>query len=429
VTTRGRAATFAVQYEGFTSQAEAAFQRAVDIWAAHLDSDAPVRVQATFGELGENVLGSAGPRLLVFSPTGLPPGIFAETFYPFALADALAGFDLFPQGDDPDTPDVDESEDDPDTPYDEAFQADIVATFNSAFDDWYFGLDGDPPANQIDFVTVVLHELGHGLGFVGSGDVDDGVEDGGATPPNGVECTGEDGVGCYGALADFGGGRVELYPFVFDRFIEDGAGVALLDEAAYPNDSEALGDLLQSEDLFVDAPTVVRVNGGERPPIWAPAPFELGSSFSHWDEVIFSEGTPAALMTPSLRRGEAYLDPGSVTCAFFADMGWPLGEGCALLVGGEPPPPPVPDAFAVVRTGRNPFTSSTSFRVDLERDQRVEAALYDVLGRRVRTLFAGEADAGQVRLEVDGAALAPAVYVLVVTAESGERVLAVTRVR
>src|SRR5262249_28191761 len=30
---------------------------------------------------------------------------------------------------------------------------------------WYYGLDANPPAGTTDFVTVVLHELGHGLGF------------------------------------------------------------------------------------------------------------------------------------------------------------------------------------------------------------------------------------------------------------------------
>ena len=51
--------------------------------------------------------------------------------------------------------------------------ADIGATFNSSIDNnnaclnltnWYYGLDGNP-GSDIDFVTVVMHELAHGLGF------------------------------------------------------------------------------------------------------------------------------------------------------------------------------------------------------------------------------------------------------------------------
>ena len=30
---------------------------------------------------------------------------------------------------------------------------------------WYFGLDGNPTGADPDFVTTVLHELAHGLGF------------------------------------------------------------------------------------------------------------------------------------------------------------------------------------------------------------------------------------------------------------------------
>ncbi|MCK7534680.1 MAG: hypothetical protein MZV63_28610 [Marinilabiliales bacterium] len=40
------------------------------------------------------------------------------------------------------------------------------ATFNKEVK-WYFGTDGNTPELLYDFVTVVLHEIGHGLGFTG----------------------------------------------------------------------------------------------------------------------------------------------------------------------------------------------------------------------------------------------------------------------
>ncbi len=313
VVSQGLAATFQVTYTGFTPEAQAAFQRAVDIWADHLTSSVPIRVEATFGDLGgcaqglPCVLGSAGPRL-VRDWGGTAPR--AGTWYPFALADALAGRDLFP-------------------PDDDGASADIQAVFNSGFDRFYFQT-GTPPTNLFDFTTIVLHELGHGLGFIGSGDVDDGVID--ADDSNFQECDGIDGHGCKGIA----GGDGVPYPLIFDRFIEAGDGTAFLNGVAYPNNSVVLGDLLQSEDLFVDAPTVRAVYGGERPPIWAPAAFEGGSSFSHWDEILITRGTSAALMTPAISPGEQYDDPGSITCAFFQDMGWPLGAGCSAIVASEP---------------------------------------------------------------------------------------------
>src|SRR3546814_10660728 len=41
---------------------------------------------------------------------------------------------------------------------------DINSQFSSDFD-FYYGLDGDTPAGQISFLDVVMHEVGHGLGF------------------------------------------------------------------------------------------------------------------------------------------------------------------------------------------------------------------------------------------------------------------------
>ena len=43
---------------------------------------------------------------------------------------------------------------------------DIVANFNSNVD-WYYGTDMNCPDTLYDLVTVVMHEIGHGLGFTG----------------------------------------------------------------------------------------------------------------------------------------------------------------------------------------------------------------------------------------------------------------------
>ncbi|WP_412063005.1 hypothetical protein [Rubrivirga sp. IMCC45206] len=390
VTTR-RAATITVDYSGFTPAAQAAFQRAVDIWADHLDSPIEIRVQADFEALGASTLGQAGPFLVRDFGFGSRP----DTWYPFALADAIAGRDFFP------------------TPGQNFY--DIQATFNSAFSRFYFGLDGRPGSNQIDFVTVVLHELGHGLGFVGSGEVRDSS--------GGERCVGPAGTGCWGFTAS---GRTS--PFIFDRFLEDGVGTAFLDEEVYPNPSQILGDLLESEDLFVDAPTTVSVYG-DRPPIWAPLRFDRGSSFSHWDEnVVF--GSSAALMTPLVANGEAYQDPGNITCAFFLDMGWELGSGCLALT----PPPTAGETgpggigLALRLAGPNPFRTATTVEVARDAPGPLAVSVHDVLGRTVATVFDGAA-ADRARVVVDAAGLAPGVYRVRAASEGAEVWLPVTVVR
>lgn len=112
-------------------------QFAADLWGAVLVSDAPVFISAQFNPLGPNVLGSAGASF-VFSD--FAPGIVPDTWYSSALADAIAGTDLNP-----------------------GF-TDIGSQFSSNFN-FYYGLDGNTPAGTVNFLDVVMHEYGHGLGF------------------------------------------------------------------------------------------------------------------------------------------------------------------------------------------------------------------------------------------------------------------------
>ena len=48
--------------------------------------------------------------------------------------------------------------------------------------DWYFGTDGSTPFSQYDFVSVVMHEIAHGLNFAGSMRVSSGREAGDRAP-------------------------------------------------------------------------------------------------------------------------------------------------------------------------------------------------------------------------------------------------------
>jgi hypothetical protein len=128
-----------------------AFQHAADIWGATLTSSVPIRVDASFVPLtctsNSAVLGSAGAYEIWSDFDNAPR---PNTWYPSALASKLAGMDVT-------TPDV---------PH-------IIARFNSRLglyadclpgSGFYLGLD-NKFGNQIDLVTVLLHELAHGLGF------------------------------------------------------------------------------------------------------------------------------------------------------------------------------------------------------------------------------------------------------------------------
>ena len=112
-------------------------QYAAAMWGSVLKSDQPIYIAAQFNPLGANVLGSAG-AVTVHANFGNAP--VANVWYPAALADAISGIDLAP------------------TSYD------ISSQFSSNFS-FYYGLDGKTPAGQINFLDVVMHEFGHGLGF------------------------------------------------------------------------------------------------------------------------------------------------------------------------------------------------------------------------------------------------------------------------
>jgi ribosomal protein L28 len=256
-----------VNYTGFTPAAQTAFQFAVDIWESLLDSSVPINVNASFANLGSGILGQAGPEDFFINFSGAPQ---TNTWYPIALANSLAGQDLDPTA------------------------SDIGSQFNSNFN-WYYGLDNNVPTNQISFVSVVLHELGHGLGFLGLMD-------------------NQSGVGSWG----FGTG----FPGIYDRFTENGSGQSLLNTSLFPNPSTALGSQLTSNNIFFDGSNANAANGGNRVKLYAPSTWSGGSSYSHLDEVF--NNTPNALMTYSIGSGESILNPGPVTLGLFKDMGWKL---------------------------------------------------------------------------------------------------------
>lgn len=132
------------------SQRANVVQRAAQIWEGLLPSSVPIRVEVAFNQLScsatQAVLGQAGATT---STLNFPNAPRANTWYPIALASKLAGTDLIPGTND------------------------IEAEFNSRLNGsagcldgiaWYYGYDGQEGLD-VDLLPVVLHELGHGLGF------------------------------------------------------------------------------------------------------------------------------------------------------------------------------------------------------------------------------------------------------------------------
>lgn len=80
----------------------------------------------------------------------------------------------------------------------------------------------------------------------------------------------------------------------------------------------------------------------------------------------------------------------------------------------------IPPSDRLAPAAPNPFTARTTTSFTPGTSGPVHAAVFDVLGRHIATLFEGTASAGTpLRLDVDGRALAPGVYVLRLTTAQG----------
>lgn len=277
---QAQTATFLVDYSGsWPDAARAAFDYTLSLWGTWVTSAVPIRIEANWAPLGTNVLGGAGPGTMLANFPGAPTSI-PNTWYFIALANKLAGTDLCPDGGT-----CPES-------------ADITATFNSTFPYWYFGTGGVPGAGQYDFVSVVLHEIAHGLGFAGSMSV------------GSLYCN-DFNLGCWGLDTP--------YPIVYDRFAYNGSNQSLLNTALFPNNSILLASQLTSNNIYFSGSQAV-VAYGNRPPLYVPAAWAQGSSYSHLSEIF--NGTANDMMTYSLNAQEVNHYPGTVALAMLADMGW-----------------------------------------------------------------------------------------------------------
>ncbi len=255
-----------------------AFNFTAGVWGSLINSNQTIAIDACWrSDLAANVLGSAGTTTLHRDFLNAP---VVNTWYPAALANSLANSDL------------------------NGGTSDIRANFSSTFS-WYFGTDGNTPASQVDFASVVLHEIDHGLGFFGAAAINTG---------NGACGSTIVGDGCVGNAG---------LPIIYDRFTEDGNGTQLLN---YTSPSVALGNALTGNvgGIFFNGTNANAANGGARVPLFAPTTWRQGSSYSHLAESF--NNTPNALMTFSLGNGGSQHSPGPVVLGVFRDIGWGLEQ-------------------------------------------------------------------------------------------------------
>ncbi len=234
---------------------------AIAAWdeALDLSAGAPVEISVLWTDLGSRLLGQAGTEGEYRDPDQFP----TDRWYPAALANHIADFDI-----------------------NGASTPEIMIELNSGLgEDWYIGVEGRPGFGQVDLYSVVLHEVGHGLGFLGS------------------------------ATADRSG-RVSVDhepPSIYDDLVELPDGRPL---TSIPRTDAVAA--LTSDDLVID------IGFGRTMPLSAPAPFVNGSSYSHFDEAAVGPSEPGSLMTPALRNGEVQRDLDAAVLGVLDHLGWDL---------------------------------------------------------------------------------------------------------
>ncbi len=299
-----KTATITVNWVGsWASNAQAAFQHAVDIWETQVTSSVPIVINAEWKPLGQYILGQCGAANYARNFTGATR---SNTWYAIALANKLAGSDL-----DPGNPDMN-------------------ASFNSDMN-WYYGTDGQTPAGQYDLVTTVTHEICHGLGFLGTMNVD-----------------------AYGQ-GSWGSGTGA--PMIYDHFAINGYNQSLIDTSLFANPSVALANQLLSNNLFFNGANAVAAAGGNPPKLYAPSTWETGSSYSHLDENTYN-GTPNALMTPVGGMAEANHDPGPIVRGILKDMGWTVDVATPTHTATTTETPPTSTTTPTI-TGTPPTPTNT----------------------------------------------------------------------
>lgn len=258
------ASNIEVTYINFPEQAIGAFEYAVSIWESVLNSPMPIRIVAEMKTTGDyQSIASAKPASF-FSSTS--ENTVPNVLYPVALLERLLGKEI------------------------NGNEADITCSFSSNMP-WYFGLDGNTPATQYDFVTAVLHEIAHGLGFAGFLKNVDGI------------------------------GKINnpvSQPSIFDYYLHTGNRLPISGNPDFPVNSAELGKQLTSENLIFFYPDNKYGEENTTDNVYSPSVWMDGASLYHLNAASGAD----QLMNAFARKGEAIHYPGDTMLEILSELGW-----------------------------------------------------------------------------------------------------------
>lgn len=233
-----------------------------------------------------------------------------------------------------------------------ASEIDVIVTLNANVTWWYYGLDGNTPADKTDLVTTILHEMIHSIAMVSNLKVSDD------SPVNS-----------------------EL-PTKYDKLIVDSNQDFITDTYIYPNGSSELVSAITSNNLFFKETNIVEANVNNPVKIYVPETYVAGKSLTHFDDEFRS--TVNGLMTRELGRGTSIHDTGPVLNGLLKDLGWNL-----IATG-------IDDNDHEKSPGLYPNPSNEHISVSGLNDM-VDLSIYNVSGERV---FVEEGYSNEKRIDI-----------------------------
>lgn len=276
--------SFVFNNTGTSAQMDTALNYTGRIWGKFLNSTIPIKVNIIYTNLGP------ATNLAITIPNGRRDFTNApmdSVWFATSLANSLALVEL------------------------NTGESDMDIYVNSNVN-WYLDTLGNPAAGQYDFVTVILHEMGHGLAFLSLAKVETGLGSFGLVDAGDI----------LPLVSSFPFPDLQGKPSSFAYYMEDLSGQSLIDTTIYPNNSTALATQFTTNSVYFDGPISIAQNGGTRVRLYAPTTYSSGSSMQHLNESTFPASDPNSLMTPFINTQEVHHHPGDLTVAMMEDMGW-----------------------------------------------------------------------------------------------------------
>jgi len=245
---------------GLTGQAQTATLHALNLWSEQMAGTIPVDINITQVS-GVGWLGASYRQPNWFNTAN-------NTWYCSALGNQLLGYNFAPS------------------------MRDIRLEMNTGDYSWYYSSTGTPSGSQYDWITVMLHEVCHGLGFyplVGSN-------------------------GAYTYTTNTGGSQTTAYPGIYDRQLYEGLTGACLTDLSQTQRAQ----LVTSNNLYSGSPSsnLLFANDGTRVRMYAPTTWASGSSVSHWDTSV----SFPTFMKYAYQNKLHTINPREI--AIMLDMGW-----------------------------------------------------------------------------------------------------------